>query len=124
MIEENSAVLPITSRFGIPLGFGDNTVSEICIQHKIDSKTFISVCNFTCGNNFSTTDISIRQLIKYLKRAHAYFLDYCLPMIRRRLIEAIDCSGTDDIANLVIKFYDEYALEVKKTHVLRRKYSI
>ena len=114
MIEENSAVLPITSRFGIPLGFGDNTVSEICIQHKIDSKTFISVCNFTCGNSFSTTDISVRQLIEYLKRAHAYFLDYCLPMIRRRLIEAIDCSGTDDIANLVIKFYDEYALEVKK----------
>ena len=94
MIEENSAVLPITSRFGIPLGFGDNTVSEICIQHKIDSKTFISVCNFTCGNNFSTTDISVRQLIKYLKRAHAYFLDYCLPMIRRRL-PAYDTKTTD-----------------------------
>lgn len=114
MIEENSAILPITSRFGIPLGFGDKTVAEICRQNNIDCKTFTCVCNFISGKNFSADEISVKQLIDYLKRAHSYFLDYCLPMIRRRLIEAIDCSGADDLANLIIRFYDEYALEVKK----------
>ena len=114
MIEENSAILPITSRFGIPLGFGDKTVAEICRHNEIDCKTFTCVCNFISGKNFSADDISVKQLIEYLKRAHNYFLDYSLPMIRRRLIEAIDCSGSDDIANLIIKFYDEYAHEVKK----------
>ena len=32
------------------------------------------------------------SLMNYLKQAHHYFLDFCLPTIRRKLIEAIDCS--------------------------------
>lgn len=50
----------------------------------------------------------------YLKRAHTYFLDFKLPVIRRKLIEAIDCSGTDNIAYLILKFFDEYAKEVRR----------
>ena len=33
-------------------------------------------------------------VMDYLKRAHTYFLDFNLPAIRRKLIEAIDCSST------------------------------
>jgi regulator of cell morphogenesis and NO signaling len=49
-----------------------------------------------------------------LKKAHEYFLDFNLPNIRRKLIESIDCSGTNDIALLIVKFYDEYVTEVRK----------
>jgi regulator of cell morphogenesis and NO signaling len=41
-------------------------------------------------------------------------LDFNLPNIRRKLIEAIDCSGTDELAMLILKFYDEYVTEVRK----------
>ena len=50
----------------------------------------------------------------YLKRAHTYFLDFNLPAIRRKLIEAIDCSSTNDVAYLILKFFDEYAKEVRR----------
>ena len=50
--------------------------------------------------------------MEYLKQAHSYFLDYNLPVIRRRLIDAIDCSQ-DDVAFLILKFYDEYVNEVR-----------
>ena len=33
--------------------------------------------------------------------------------IRRKLIEAIDCSGKDEVALLILKFYDEYVAEVR-----------
>ena len=38
---------------------------------------------------------------------------FCLPAIRRKLIEAIDCSQ-DGVAILILKFYDEYVNEVRR----------
>lgn len=35
-------------------------------------------------------------------------------MIRRNLLEAIDCSGSDEISSLILKFYDEYVTEVRR----------
>ena len=52
-------------------------------------------------------------MIDYLRQAHIYFLDFSLPAIRRKLIEAIDCSQ-DDVAFLILKFFDEYTREVRK----------
>lgn len=51
--------------------------------------------------------------MEYLKNSHSYFLDFCLPAIRRKLIEAIDCSQ-DGVAILILKFYDEYVNEVRR----------
>jgi regulator of cell morphogenesis and NO signaling len=58
--------------------------------------------------------ISVKALIVYLSRAHAYFLNFQLPAIRRKLLEAIDCSRENEVAFLILKFYDEYMQEVRK----------
>ena len=34
--------------------------------------------------------------------------------MRRKLIEAIDCSRDNDVAYLILKFFDEYAKEVRR----------
>ena len=46
IIDDNSSLLMVMSRFGIPLGFGDKTILEICTKHNVDEATFISVANF------------------------------------------------------------------------------
>ena len=56
----------------------------------------------------------------YLKRAHAYFLDFNLPAMRRKLIEAIDCSRDNDVAYLIPKFFDEYAKECAATGIRKQ----
>ena len=57
--------------------------------------------------------LSIEALITYLHNAHAYFLDFRLPHIRRKLTDAIaDCPK--DVAFVITKFFDEYAAEVHK----------
>jgi regulator of cell morphogenesis and NO signaling len=50
----------------------------------------------------------------YLKRAHSYFLDYNLPDMRQKLIEAISCDDSNEVACLIMKFYDEYVEEVSR----------
>lgn len=114
VISTNSSILMVMSRFGIALGFGEKTVGEICEEQGVDCGTFLAVSNFCSGNYVDESSINLPSLIDYLKRAHSYFLDYNLPMIRRRIIEAIDCSGNDELALLILQFYDNYVGEVRK----------
>ena len=114
LVRDNSSLLMVMSRFGISSGFGEKTVEEVCRMHGVDVATFLSVANLISGKEKDYKSLSLSSLIGYLRRAHTYFLDYNLPTIRRRLIEALDCSGSDDVAFLILKFYDEYVTEVRK----------
>lgn len=113
LITDNSLLLMALVRFGIPLGFGDKTVQEVCDAQGIDSPTFLTVANYISGNPYSPDSIDLEQLMSYLRRAHNYFLDFQLPMIRRKLIDAIDISSVDSIGFLILKFYDDYVTEVR-----------
>ena len=114
LINDNGSILFVMSRFGIPLGFGDKTVGEICTAKGVDTATFLAVANYTSGHEWDDAELSLQQLIDYLKRAHLWFLDFNLPAIRRKLISAIDCSGKDEVALLILKFYDDYVAEVRR----------
>ncbi len=118
LICDNYSLLMVMSRFGLSLGFGDKTVKDVCEAQHVDCQTFLAVANFISEEQLSYNEsedaFSIPALMDYLKRAHTYFLDFNLPAIRRKLIEAIDCSGSDDVAFLILKFFDEYAKEVRR----------
>ena len=114
LVKDNSALILVMGRFGIPLGFGDMSVHEVCHMHDIDEATFLEVANFVSDNPYNPECVSLPSLIGYLKQAHEYFLDFNLPTLRRKLIEAIDCSGSNDIAMLILRFYDDYVAEVRK----------
>lgn len=105
------------SRFGIPLGFGEKNVREVCKESNVDVTTFLAVANYIKVGpevaSYYVDKISPAALTEYLKRAHSYFLDFQLPDIRRRLVSAIDCSGANEAAFLILKFFDEYAHDVR-----------
>lgn len=114
LVRDNSSLLMVMSRFDISSGFGEKSVDEVCCMHGVDVATFLAVANLISGKESDYRTLSLSSLIGYLRRAHTYFLDYNLPTIRRRLIEALDCSGSDDVAFLILKFYDEYVTEVRR----------
>ena len=114
----NYTLLQVMSRFDLSLGFGDQTVQEVCRANGVDCKTFLAVVNFITEENNrmadEVQDLSIHALMNYLKQAHRYFLDFQLSTIRRKLIEAIDCSVQNEVAFLILKFFDAYVAEVRK----------
>ena len=113
LIRDNALLLPAIGRFDIAFGFGDNSVSQVCEANNVDTDTFLSVCNLLSDNKVDPRLISLPSLMAYLKRAHAAFLDVDLPKIRHHLLEAINCSETNEVALLLIRFYDDYVAEVK-----------
>jgi regulator of cell morphogenesis and NO signaling len=119
LIISDHSLLLVISRFGIPLGFGDKTISEVCHSAGIHCNTFLAVVNFISEDNFDiendTDDISIETVIDYLKSAHNYFLNFKLPSIRVKLLEAVNQPNQNLPYGLIFtKFFDEYVLEVQK----------
>lgn len=133
VIANDYRLLQVMSRFGISLGFGERTIADVCGERGIDAETFVLVINYvkqggerhemlrqSAINDFfadlpdSRLRTAVSSLLGYLKATHAYFLDYLFPRIRREMLNAIDCSVKNEVAFLMLKFYDNYADEVRK----------
>lgn len=118
LVREDYRLLLVMTRFGLPLGFGEKSVQDVCAQHGVDAVTFLAVANFMQEEDeLVHTDVeslSIPTLMDYLKRAHNYYLDFSLPAIRRKLIEAINLPENQQVSFLILKFFDEYVAEVRE----------
>ena len=115
LIRDNYDLLQSLGSFGISLGFGDKTVKETCEDNDVDTYTFLAVVNFTAngyGEFEADEQISVPTLLHYLEASHAYFLDFQLPYIRRELSESL--NEDDSLARLIMRFYDEYAHEIRR----------
>ncbi len=118
LIADNYQLIQVMSRFGINMGIGDKTVEEVCEDCHVDTDTFLTVVNFVVeGNsNFDTTpSVCIESLLHFLRQSHVYFLEYCLPAIRRKLLDSIRLR-TSDVSFLILKLFDEFVDEVT-THM-------
>ena len=105
------------SRFGIPLGFGEKNVREVCKESNVDVTTFLAVANYVKVGpevaSYYVDKVSAAALTDYLKRGHSYFLDFQLPDIRRRLVSSINCSDANEVAFLILQFFDEFMRDVR-----------
>ena len=124
LIRDNYDLLQALGSFGISLGFGDKTVRETCEDNDVDTYTFLAVVNFTIngyGDYENDEMLSVPTLMHYLEASHSYFLDFQLPFIRRELQESLaspsplpGVDGIDPLAQLILRFYDEYAHEIRR----------
>ncbi len=118
VISDEFHLLQMLSRFGISLGFGEKTIKEVCEETGVDCGTFLVVANYMRSGDqnvaLQADHVSVASLMSYLRHAHDYFLGFELPAIRRKLLEALDCSQKDEVAFLILKFYDAYMNEVRK----------
>ncbi len=115
LITTNYRLLNMLSRFGISLGVGDKSIEEVCKLNGVDCATFLAVVNLF-NNPESPQDnpqFSLEELIDYLKKSHAYYLDYRLPAIRVALEKAIE-GGGKQMQYLILNYFDDYAAEVAR----------
>lgn len=115
LIRDNYNVLQSLGAFGISLGFGDKTVREVCEAQHVDTYTFLAVVNLALNDYLANDDVSrlsVPTLMQYLRASHEYYLGFQLPFIRKELAEALD--ENDNLARLIMRIYDEYALSIRQ----------
>lgn len=118
LLLQDRRAMQIVSRLGIPMGVGDKTIEQVCGEHEIDVPTFLAMVNIPNGclpdMGHKTIALDLPTLQLYLKNAHAYFLDFQLPRLRRQLIEAINPTDVNEqIPILILKYFDEYVQEIR-----------
>jgi len=118
LISANNNLLLILSRFGIPLGFGDKSVKEVCAKNNVPADFFLLICNVYTYDAYipdkktvMTTDMSM--LLPYLKASHKLYLDERLPHIEEHLNRIAD-SADEKFGKLLKRFFAGYKNEVRE----------
>jgi len=119
IIDCDHSLLLVISRFDISLGFGDKTVNDICKANGIDTNSFLTIVNFLSEGKHNSVNkyesVELASIIRYLKNAHSYFLNYKLPAIRGKLLQVVDSSAENaPFKEIFLRFFDDYFTEVKK----------
>lgn len=114
LIESDYNIVPLLSRFSIPLGFGDKSIVEVCGEAGIDPDIFLFIVNFTLTGHLSLPDESYAPgIVDFLLNSHSYILTYKLPHIRANLLAALDAHHSD-INPAIVQFFDDYVEHVRK----------
>lgn len=111
-------MLMVVNRFGISLGIGDKTITEVCQMCNVHTETFLSVVNLLVtgkapqieANNIEQT---IEALLVYLTNSHEYFVNFRLNEIREKLLGAIE-HNQSDLNDIIKLYFDQYVEEVKQ----------
>lgn len=117
VIFQNYQLLPVISRFGIRLGFGEKSVSEVCSDCSVNLDFFIEITNSFIDDEYipQTELISfpVSLIVDYLHKTHTYYLDEKIPVIESMINELVSCAE-DNIQKrkLVGDFFSEYKKEL------------
>lgn len=117
MIHLNHLLLTVINRFGIPMGFGDKTIQEVCEQNKIDPDFFLQIVNSFHNENYfpklQFLNFPVSRFIEYLRRAHSDYLSRNIPAIEH-LLEKLTLTDSRDKTPLLVlqKFFLEYKNEL------------
>ncbi len=115
LMSNEAEALRIISRFDLALGVGEQTIEEACEKANIHTATFLALVNYKIGaeRDVNIAEISVPTLISYLRQSHHHFFEFSLPMLRRKLIEAVNYSAHDSkIPVLIMQYFDNYVNEI------------
>ena len=118
LIANNPRLLPLLSRFGIQLGFGDRSVDEVCRLNHVSTRLFIHVCALHFDHDTpprieSPDDADLDSLLSYLRASHRAYLDEHFPHIEMHLGRITEAAGPR-YGKLLDHFYNEYKTEMVK----------
>ncbi len=125
VVLHDPTLLPVMNRFGIHLGFGDESLAGLCERHGINTGFFVMILNaFHDPHYFPQKQLQnfpAFLLIDYLRKAHDYFLADKVPEIAT-LIEkmAREYPLDDATAKLITGFFSDYSGELRK-HILKEE---
>lgn len=126
VIHLNYHLLPIISRFGIHLGFGEKTIEQLCTEYDIDVNFFLIILNSYHDKKFFPRKylqgFPLKLIIDYLLKSHEYYLEIKMPRIEELLRQlSVQTAGMgEESLKLIDQFFHEYKHELT-SHIEREE---
>ncbi|MCD7973969.1 MAG: hypothetical protein LUG18_15135 [Candidatus Azobacteroides sp.] len=117
VILRNYHLIPVVNRFGIELGFGDKSISEVCREHAINEEFFAALLNtISYESYFSDKKLNVAnmlQLVDYLKKTLINYKESQIGVIEIHIQQLINSSPEKNkhlqlIENFFFQFKEEF----------------
>ena len=110
-------LIPIISRFGIHMGYGDKTIEELCTAHHIHIDFFLTILNAFHDSDYFPPNrphaFPAGLLVSYLRKAHQDYLQEELPEIEQLFRNMhMACALDEATHQLFMDFFNEYKTEL------------
>ncbi|MGN0189342.1 MAG: LuxR C-terminal-related transcriptional regulator [Candidatus Cryptobacteroides sp.] len=112
------SLLGVLNRMGIPFGFGDDSVEDVCRRQEIDPQTFLLICRLYAFRSVIPgkellMSADIRDILKYLRRSHTYYMDVAMKDLEMSLEKMTAPCGKEK-SEVLRKFFLEYKEELRR----------
>ena len=117
VIHHDYNLIPVINRFGIHLGFGDDTIEDLCTAKQINQEFFLTILNAYHDHQFfpkkHLQSFHADLLIQYLNKSHQYYLEEKVPEIEEKIDQLKNSEDLDTETFLLLKnFFSEYKKEL------------
>jgi regulator of cell morphogenesis and NO signaling len=117
IILNNPYLMLMLEHFGIQLPLQDKSLTDVCIENRINTELFIIFANLYNGVQSSFTNQftyrEILTIVTYLKNSHSYYSQEIYPNILTIIRQMNKANDLKEMA-LVEKFFDNYFAEVNE----------
>jgi regulator of cell morphogenesis and NO signaling len=117
-IHSNYLLIPVITRFGIRLGFGDKTVKTVCEEYGVDVEFFTTILNVFSHENYFPQERMLHfnalQLVEYLKKTHEYYRNILIPMLEQNFELFMHSAATENKPEILLikNFFAQYKNEL------------
>lgn len=117
LIDINWHLLNVLSRLGIGLGFGENTIREVCDRQGINLNSFLLICSvYTYDDYLPCADLlkgaDAATIVDYLHNSHAFYLEKEFNSLERNINDMLE-SCDEKQKKIVKKFFTDYKTQVE-----------
>ncbi|MDZ7723752.1 MAG: hypothetical protein U5R06_13345 [candidate division KSB1 bacterium] len=117
IVSVNPRMLLVLEHFGVPFGFGNQTVHGLCLANGLNEPLFLFIARLYCcpentsikTEQFDHTDAG--QILVFLENSHSYFLYEKIPGLQNLLNRKLK-DASDKYSVLISKFLQDYSSEV------------
>jgi regulator of cell morphogenesis and NO signaling len=117
LIHLDFQLLAVIQRIGIPLGFREKTIDEVCKENSVDTDFFLQLSNAFHDKDYFPKEKLLQfkpeWLISFLRRTHQCYLEHKIPEIEQKIDELEeDLKETTRNYELIKNFFTEYIREL------------
>ena len=117
LIKANHNIMLLLPRFGIPLGFGEKSIQDVCAAHNVPVDFMLLICNVYTFDDYlpdieQLAATNMQPLVPYLKESHRYYTGERLPHIEAHLHHIAD-RVEGKYGQILKQFYADFRREIE-----------
>lgn len=118
LLTQNHNLIFLFPRMGLPLGFGEKTVMQVCTENGVSIPLFLMICNVYTQDSYlpmaeELEQCPVEEIMHYLELSHKDYLEYVFPHIENHLQEIVS-DWTKKYKTLITNFFYNYKKEIEE----------